>query len=96
MTILFCCGQRDVLGRTGTKIGCCFQASSETIAINEVRSLGIVDETHPYSQPGVQEEVEKADCVLLFGVRFIDTTTIRFKWIKRTHRIDIRDWSGKI
>jgi indolepyruvate decarboxylase len=66
---------------------------------------GIVDETHPnylglyagaYSQPGVQEVVEKADCVLLFGVRFIDTTTIRFKRIKRAHRIDIRDWSGEI
>jgi indolepyruvate decarboxylase len=66
---------------------------------------GVVDETHPnyvglyagaYSQPGVQEVVEKADCVLLFGVRFIDSTTIRFKRIKRAHRIDIRDWNGKI
>jgi indolepyruvate decarboxylase len=64
---------------------------------------GVVDETHPnylglyagaYSQPGVQEVVEKADCVLLFGVRFIDSTTVRFKRIER--RIDIRDWSGKI
>jgi aerobic-type carbon monoxide dehydrogenase small subunit (CoxS/CutS family) len=31
---------RDVLGKTGTKFGCCHQTgSSETIAINEVRSL---------------------------------------------------------
>jgi indolepyruvate decarboxylase len=66
---------------------------------------GVIDETHPhylglyagaYSQPGVQEVVEKADCVLLFGVRFIDSTAVRFKPIKRAHRIDIRDWSSKI
>src|ERR1700676_163850 len=67
---------------------------------------GVIDETHPhylglyagaYSQPGVQEVVEKADCVLLFGVRFIDSTTGGFSQrIKRAHRIDIRDWSGEI
>jgi indolepyruvate decarboxylase len=67
---------------------------------------GVIDETHPnylglyagaYSQPGVQEVVEKADCVLLFGVRFIDSTTGGFsERIKRTHRIDVRDWSGEV
>jgi indolepyruvate decarboxylase len=67
---------------------------------------GVIDETHPnylglyagtYSQPGVQEVVEKADCVLLFGVRFIDATTGGFsERIKRAHRIDVRDWSGEV
>jgi indolepyruvate decarboxylase len=67
---------------------------------------GVIDETHPhylglyagaYSQPGVQEVVEKADCVVLFGVRFIDSTTGGFSQrIKRAHRIDISDWSGEI
>jgi indolepyruvate decarboxylase len=67
---------------------------------------GVVDETHPnylglyagaYSQPGVQEVVEKADCVLLLGVRFIDATTGGFSdRIKRAHRIDVRDWSGEV
>jgi indolepyruvate decarboxylase len=67
---------------------------------------GVVDETHPnylglyagvYSQPGVQEVVEKADCVLLFGVRFIDSTTGGFSQrIKCAHQIDIRDWSSEI
>src|ERR1700730_15683362 len=65
---------------------------------------GVIDETHPnylglyagaYSQPGVQEVVEKADCVLLFGVRFTDATTGGFsERIKRAHRIEGRDWSG--
>jgi indolepyruvate decarboxylase len=67
---------------------------------------GVIDETHPnylglyagtYSQPGVREVVEKADCVLLFGVRFIDATTGGFsERIKRAHRIDVRDWSGEV
>jgi indolepyruvate decarboxylase len=67
---------------------------------------GVIDETHPnylglyagaYSQPGVQEVVENADCVLLFGVRFIDSTTGGFSQrISRAHRIDVRDWSGEI
>jgi indolepyruvate decarboxylase len=67
---------------------------------------GVIDETHPnylgiyagaYSQPAVQEVVEKADCVLLFGVRFIDATTGGFsERIKRAHRIDVRDWSGEV
>jgi indolepyruvate decarboxylase len=67
---------------------------------------GVIDETHPnylglyagaYSQPGVQEMVETADCVLLFGVRFVDATTGGFsERIKRVHRINVRDWSGEI
>jgi indolepyruvate decarboxylase len=67
---------------------------------------GVIDETHPnylglyagaYSQPGVQEVVEKADCLLLFGVRFTDATTGGFSGrIERAHRIDVRDWSGEV
>jgi indolepyruvate decarboxylase len=67
---------------------------------------GVIDETHPnylglyagaYSQPGVQEVVEKADCVLLFGVRFTDATTGGFsERIKPARRIDVRDWSGEV
>lgn len=67
---------------------------------------GVIDETHPYylglyagaySDSGVQETVERADCVLLFGVRFADSTTGGFsERIKRTHRVDVRDWSGEV
>ena len=67
---------------------------------------GVIDETNPLymgiyagaaSQPGVQETIERAECLIQLGVRFIDSTTGSFtEHIDPETCIEINAWSGKV